>query len=236
MTRMLHRMSLAFVFCAAAVFVAACNNSTSSDIGASSTTSNSAKPESSPADPPRVVGTELPVKITSAQPDVLSDNEVIKAEPLADVNTSLLNQVQQKLRQATLLMARVPSNIGITCKGGRINSKANETTDCQAAYKGLTVDWKVTIKSTVGTFIEYTAIRAKTIVTAKNAYNQFWIIAHNQSDELRCDEMPEAFLVDHNLSAVDTGFNCQSLGPVVHNNRAWKNYRLVAYGDRIGFR
>lgn len=183
--------------------------------------------------PPVVVGRERPVKITGPQAGLLTQEQVIAAEPnRAGPGVSITEQVVAELRQRTLAMARLSGKItSARCAGGKVTLAPMAGTWCTVVFRGLRVDWNVVIDHDyrVGSgVVHYTVHPRKRILSAKAVYDSAAGYLPGMSDQVRCDKLPEIWLADVRKS---TGYFCQYLKPPFNGERRWVDLDVVVRAD-----
>ncbi|WP_433434950.1 hypothetical protein [Nonomuraea sp. CA-141351] len=171
----------------------------------------------------------LPVKITSAEPDLLTESDVDKAmPPEPGDDASFTTQVLWEIRRGTTRMAGVQGKFSrSSCEGGEIGTVPGNNAKCAIVYEGIKATWSVSIKDVkpyassgsacvgrprcdlqFGEIITYDSHPVTGVLLAKAVYGKFWENFHEGSKELRCDKIPRSTSV-----TVDqpTGFECQYL-------------------------
>ncbi|MFP8963023.1 hypothetical protein ACLIYP_21050 [Streptomyces nanhaiensis] len=152
-------------------------------------------------------GERLPVVVESPAEKPVGINPTISPTPERDADFT--EKVIHELRERTVRMAGVMKSTSGSCEGGEITLKAKAATECTIAYADVEIPWTVTISDSYkegSFFIQYNAEPGKGLLTGEGVRAKLWEDNHQYSDEMRCEELPEAEVVD--LDA-DTGYKCQ---------------------------
>ncbi|MFE9707608.1 hypothetical protein [Streptomyces sp. NPDC005930] len=202
-----------------ALVTAGCGGSGSADDSASR-----------PADtvPPKS-GKELPVAITSAEPELLTVKTLrgsLPPEPTDDA--TLTERMLWRMRKQTVAMAGTPGKTSAACEGGKVSMEPGATTRCTVNYQGVKVTWSIRYDEPTGDLKPYEITNAgQAVLTAKSVYGHFWREYNRVSKHLRCDKVPDVEPVAYNQ---DTGRRCQYASAVLGESR-WGDVP-VSVGER----
>ncbi|MFI7345312.1 hypothetical protein ACIBSR_03470 [Streptomyces sp. NPDC049936] len=185
---------------------------------------------SRPADtaPPKS-SKELPVAITSAEPDLLTVKTLrgsLPPEPTDDA--TLTERMLWTMRKQTVAMAGIPGKTNAACEGGKVSKAPGATTRCTVSYEGVKVTWSIHFDEPAGDLKPYEITNAgQAVLTAKSVYGNFWREYNQVSKHLRCDKVPDVERVAYDQ---ETGRRCQYASTVDGESR-WVNVP-VSVGER----
>ncbi|MGY1451816.1 hypothetical protein [Streptomyces sp. SS8] len=152
-------------------------------------------------------GERLPVVVESPAGEPVGTSPTISPSPARDADFT--EKVIHELRKRTVRMAGAMGSTSGSCEGGEITLKAKAATECTVAYADVEIPWTVTISDSYkegSFFIRYDAEPGKGLLAGEGVRAKLWQDNNQYSEEMRCEELPEAEVVD--LDA-DTGYKCQ---------------------------
>ncbi|MDK1473460.1 hypothetical protein QNO07_08525 [Streptomyces sp. 549] len=214
---------------AAGLLTVGCGSSDSGD-GKDDKNASPAAGSSAPANEPAqdddaFEGEQLPSPVESPAEEPVRSAPSISPSP--DRSATITDKVVYELQQRTVQMAGVLKDTTGTCAGGELTMKAGATTECKVTYDGVDVPWDVTIGDNYkeGSFVvSYRVAPKKALLVGEGVKAAFWTQQSSTSDDLRCDDLPKAELVEVDQ---DSGYKCQYLikrdgGPDEYSDRVVK--------------
>ncbi|MGO1052180.1 hypothetical protein [Crossiella sp. CA198] len=165
-----------------------------------------------------IEGTPRAVLITPGKAAPLKSEEARKLVPDEPLDAPPLKKMVQELRLQTLIMVQFRGEVAGSCKDDKIVFKAGGITDCTVTYNGLQVPWQITVSDDFkesDMLVKYTMKPLKGVLQAEAVHALFAEQYQRRGDELRCDQLPAAQLVEPGKK---TEFKCQ--------------YRTVSAGGR----
>lgn len=153
---------------------------------------------------------ELPVAVTEADPDVYASATDADPGPRPDSSGGFTAQVEHRLQESVLRMARVDGETSAECPDG-VTQEAGATSACTATYAGVEIPFEVTINDDYqeGDFVtQYRSVPESGLLAGTAVYTEFlrWVENRGEGERLACDEIPDAEAVELNA---DSGYQCQ---------------------------
>ncbi|GAA2839437.1 hypothetical protein [Crossiella cryophila] len=156
-----------------------------------------------------IEGTPRAVLVTPGKVAPLKVDEARKLIPGEPFDAPPLKKMVEELRLQTLVMVQFRGEVAGSCKDDKIVFKAGGITDCMVTYNGLQVPWQITVSDDFkesDMLVKYTMKPLKGVLQAEAVHALFAEQYQRLGDELRCDQLPAAQLVEPGKK---TEFKCQ---------------------------